>query len=192
MLSAGSIWVVDPTSGSVERRTIYRPQDVCEYAQPGAVRCAEPGTGPMPPRAVYEGAPVEPDPEIDAILAPAVARVAALKAEPIGVTITSPLTVRGEVESALGNLFVDAMLDVSGGADLVINNTDGGLRADVPAGPLTYGRLFEVFPFDNQIVELDDHRPRPRADSRSTHRAQPKFCSDLPADGSRPRVRRAR
>jgi 5'-nucleotidase len=145
--------VVDPASGRVERRTIHRPQDLCEYAEPGAVRCAEPGAGPMPPRAVYEGAPVEPDPAIEAILAPAVARVAALKAEPLGVMVDSPLTQRGEVEKALGNLFADAMLDVSG-ADLVINNTDGGLRADLPAGPLTYGRLFEVFPFDNLLVEL--------------------------------------
>ncbi len=146
--------MVDPASGRVERRAIHRPQDICEYVEPGATRCAEPGTGPMPPRAVYEGAPVEPDPAIDALLSPVVARVAAVKAEPLGVTIVAPLTVRGEVESALGNLFADAMLAVSGGADLVVNNTDGGLRADLPAGPLTYGRLFEVFPFDNQLVEL--------------------------------------
>jgi 2',3'-cyclic-nucleotide 2'-phosphodiesterase/3'-nucleotidase len=45
------------------------------------------------------------------------------------------------------------MLDVSG-ADVVVNNTDGGLRTDLPAGMATYGRLFEVFPFDNQLVEL--------------------------------------
>lgn len=150
----GRVDLVVDTSGAVETKTIHRPQDICEYAEPGAVRCAEPGAGPMPPRAVYEGAPVEADPAIDAILAPAVERVAAIKAEPLGVTAATPLPIRGEVESPLGNLFADAMLDASGGADLVINNTDGGLRADLPAGPLTYGRLFEVFPFDNQLVTL--------------------------------------
>ena len=33
-----------------------------------------------------------------------------------------------------------------------INNTSGGLRADLPAGPLTYGAVFEVMPFDNRLV----------------------------------------
>jgi 5'-nucleotidase len=103
---------------------------------------------------VYEGAPVEPDAAIEATLAPAIARVAALKAEPLGVVAASVVSIRGEVESPLGNLFTDAMLAGSGGADLAINNTDGGLRGDLPAGPVTYGRLFEVFPFDNQLVRL--------------------------------------
>ena len=53
----------------------------------------------QPPRAVYEGAPVEPDPAIEAILAPAVARVSAIKAEPLGVTLAVPMTVGGEIES---------------------------------------------------------------------------------------------
>ena len=38
------------------------------------------------------------------------------------------------------------------GADVVINNTDGALRADLPAGPLTYGAVFEMMPFDNRLV----------------------------------------
>jgi len=147
--------VVDRATGAVQSHTIFPPHDICEYVEPGVAGCAQPGAGPMPPRAVYEGAPVEPDPGVEAILAPAVERVAAVKAEPIGVTLATPIPVRGEIESPLGNLFADVMLDVSGGADLVVNNTDGGLRTDLPAGPLTYGSLFEVFPFDNQLVVLD-------------------------------------
>ena len=146
--------VVDTSTGSVQDRRIFPPQDICQYAEPGSTRCADTGGPTWPPRAQYEGAVVEPDPAIEAILAPAVARVAAVKAEPLGVTIASPLSLRGDVESPLGNLFADGMLAMSGTADVVINNTDGGLRADLPAGPLTYGRLFEVFPFDNQLVEL--------------------------------------
>jgi 2',3'-cyclic-nucleotide 2'-phosphodiesterase (5'-nucleotidase family) len=34
------------------------------------------------------------------------------------------------------------------GADLAITNS-GGLRANLPEGPLTYGRLYELMPFDN-------------------------------------------
>ena len=38
--------------------------------------------------------------------------------------------------------------------DMAINNTDGGLRADLPAGTLLYGSLFRTFPFDNQLVTV--------------------------------------
>jgi 2',3'-cyclic-nucleotide 2'-phosphodiesterase (5'-nucleotidase family) len=30
----------------------------------------------------------------------------------------------------------------------------GGMRAPLPAGPLTYGRLYETFPFDNAFASL--------------------------------------
>ena len=30
----------------------------------------------------------------------------------------------------------------------------GGLRADLPAGPLTRGSLYDAFPFDNRVVSL--------------------------------------
>ena len=31
----------------------------------------------------------------------------------------------------------------------------GGLRADIPAGDLTYGRLYEAMPFDNRFAVVD-------------------------------------
>ena len=55
-------------------------------------------------------------------------------------------------DSPLGNLFTDAYRAAIPGADVSINNTSGGLRADLPAGPLTYGSVFEVMPFDNRLV----------------------------------------
>ncbi len=45
------------------------------------------------------------------------------------------------------------MVKQFGPADVAIYN-GGGLRADIPAGPLTYGRLYEVFPFDNRVARL--------------------------------------
>jgi 5'-nucleotidase len=77
-----------------------------------------------------------------------------LKAAPLGVVLETPLRRGRNTESALGNLFTDAFRASVKGADVAINNTDGGLRADLPAGPLTYGSLFEVFPFDNRLVTL--------------------------------------
>ncbi len=40
-------------------------------------------------------------------------------------------------------------------ADISIYNVSGGIRADLPAGELTYGSVFEILPFDNRVVILD-------------------------------------
>ena len=41
------------------------------------------------------------------------------------------------------------------GADVSVNNNGfAGLRADLPPGRLTFGRLYDVFPFDNRLVRL--------------------------------------
>ena len=43
--------VVEPATGAVTSRRIFPPQDICQYAEPGATRCAD-TTGPTwPPRA---------------------------------------------------------------------------------------------------------------------------------------------
>jgi 2',3'-cyclic-nucleotide 2'-phosphodiesterase (5'-nucleotidase family) len=62
---------------------------------------------------------------------------------------------RAGVESPLGNLFVDALRESVQGAHVALNNTAGGLRADLPRGPLTYGSVYEMFPFDNRVVQLN-------------------------------------
>ena len=56
--------------------------------------------------------------------------------------------------SPLGQLFSDAMLAGSPGADVSLNNSGGGLRADLPAGPLVYNSVYEVMPFDNIVVRI--------------------------------------
>jgi 5'-nucleotidase len=48
-------------------------------------------------------------------------------------------------------LFVDLLVAAHPGADVAMTN-GGGLRADLPAGPLTYGRLYRAMPFDNRLA----------------------------------------
>jgi 5'-nucleotidase len=55
-------------------------------------------------------------------------------------------------ESALGNLIADAQR-ASVAADFAFMNP-GGIRADLPAGTLTWGALFTVQPFGNTVVKL--------------------------------------
>ncbi|MBI4410108.1 MAG: bifunctional metallophosphatase/5'-nucleotidase, partial [Gemmatimonadetes bacterium] len=55
-------------------------------------------------------------------------------------------------ETALGRLIADAQRAATGTQVAIINN--GGIRTDVDAGPLTWGELFAVLPFQNQLVRL--------------------------------------
>ena len=93
---------------------------------------------------------VTPDPDMAARVAGWNAWVAALAATPVGRNARA-LTRGGRGgESLLGNLVTDAMRAASK-ADLAFTN-GGGLRADLPEGPITKGTVYEVMPFDNTIV----------------------------------------
>jgi 5'-nucleotidase len=140
----------------VDRRTLrvrhklFAPREVCARQDPVTLGC----DGVDLPQARYEGRVVMADPAIDAAMAPALARVRSLQAEPLGVVLDTPVPRSGDLESALGNLFADA-LRAESGADVAINNNlRGGLRADLPAGPLTFGGLYDVFPFDNRLLTV--------------------------------------
>ena len=66
-------------------------------------------------------------------------------------TLRTPLRRLGN-EYALGRLVADAYRNI-GKADFGLIN-DGGIRADLAAGPASYGALFEVLPFQNRLVRL--------------------------------------
>ena len=106
--------------------------------------------------AEYEGQPVERDRHIVEAMAPELARVRALQATPLRVTADGPIRRVLDDESPLGNLFADAMRAAvpDGDVALTMANVPGGLRADLHGGPLTFGELYDVFPFDNQVVNL--------------------------------------
>jgi 2',3'-cyclic-nucleotide 2'-phosphodiesterase (5'-nucleotidase family) len=144
---------VNRRSGGVATQ-VFAPRDVCTREVPAAGTCdpiADAGQPRVPSR--YEGIAVSSSARVVASLAPAVARVADLKATPLGLILDTPLP-RDGVDSAIGNLFTDAMRESVPGADVAILNVAGGLRADFPHGPVTYGRLYEVFPFDNRVVAI--------------------------------------
>jgi 2',3'-cyclic-nucleotide 2'-phosphodiesterase (5'-nucleotidase family) len=144
--------IVDRPSGRVKSRRIFPPHDVCASEEPVSGKCAAPGSASSA-IASYEGRPVRSSAEIASILAPAVARARELKEKPLGATLEGAFPHAVTQESALGNLIADWMRGVAPQADVALTN-GGGLRADVAAGPLTYGRLYEVMPFDNQVALL--------------------------------------
>jgi len=144
---------VDRTSGRALAHHIFQPQELCVYEAPGVGGCAAPSAAGARP-AEYEGRPVAPSQPIAAILQPAVAATAALKARPLGTaTLTAPLTHDSDGQSPVGDLEADWMKEAVPGTDVALTNS-GGLRADLPQGPLTYGSLYELLPFDNQRVVI--------------------------------------
>jgi 2',3'-cyclic-nucleotide 2'-phosphodiesterase (5'-nucleotidase family) len=67
-----------------------------------------------------------------------------------------PLT-RGIPESTLGNLIADLLLERALNEipdsirPLICLVNIGGLRVDLPKGPITVGKVFELMPFENEI-----------------------------------------
>ncbi|MBN2018551.1 MAG: bifunctional metallophosphatase/5'-nucleotidase [Candidatus Cloacimonetes bacterium] len=59
----------------------------------------------------------------------------------------------GSAQSIIGNLVMDAMLEESE-ADFAFLNL-GGVRDDIKEGPVSYRDVFDVLPFDSQIVTME-------------------------------------
>lgn len=138
--------VVDRASRRVVGHTVHRPRGVCgdpHRADPDPDACA-----PLP----YEGAAVVADEAVAAVIAPTLAAARTVRDRPVGVTVTSTLRGAWRDESALNNLVADLMR-ASAGTDVALMNS-GGVRADLAAGALDYGRLYAVLPFDNRLVTV--------------------------------------
>jgi 2',3'-cyclic-nucleotide 2'-phosphodiesterase (5'-nucleotidase family) len=90
------------------------------------------------------------DPEIAALVRDATAGIASRVNQSVG-QLHAPLLRRGD-EYPLGRLIADAQR-AAGQADFAVMN-NGGIRADVQAGAVTYGALFEVQPFGNVLYRV--------------------------------------
>ncbi len=68
-------------------------------------------------------------------------------------TAATDLTRDYSGESNLGDTVADAMRDATG-AQIAFQN-GGGIRADIPQGPITLDAVFTAMPFDNDLVSMD-------------------------------------
>ena len=144
---------IDRAARKVLASRIFAPRDLCARENPATHACDASSLAAASAPAEYEGKPVIADSEIASILAPALQQVRGLKSRALGITLETPVRRQG-FDSPLGNLFTDAILASVPGADVALHNVSGGLRADLPAGPLTYGSVYEVMPFDNRVVTI--------------------------------------
>jgi len=127
-------FVVDAKTGKVLRTKIHPPT-------------------PLAPGAMFEGTAIEPAPDVQAAVAPAIEQARERRAESLSATLTGVFPAKYRDESALGNLITSLLLDVEPKADIAIAN-GGGLRTDLPPGLLLYGALYDTLPFDNRIATL--------------------------------------
>jgi len=135
--------------GRVAAAHIARPHRLCEGEKDGS---AAPMASCAPGE--YEGKPVIADPAVQHIVDEALARAGERRREKLGITIAQTIRRAHAAESAEGNLFCDLMLAARPDAQVSVTN-GGGLRADLPAGELTYGQLFEAIPFDNRFALIE-------------------------------------
>ena len=100
---------------------------------------------------------LDPDPAIDALIAPFRERLEAGVNEEIGTTTVH--LQKGGLESGLGNMAADAMLTIANTltdqpVDLALTN-NGGLRVPIAKGPITVGEIYELMPFENMMTVLE-------------------------------------
>ena len=101
------------------------------------------------------------DPAIAALIAPYHDKVTAQMQEVLG---TAPVAlVKSAGESPLANFVADLQRQRAAqalGQPVALGvMTNGGLRAALPAGPVTLGAVFELMPFENELVVLDAPGP---------------------------------
>jgi 2',3'-cyclic-nucleotide 2'-phosphodiesterase (5'-nucleotidase family) len=139
----------DVTKDAVRLVRVHPPRRVCGPKENDDVAIA----GCAPDRWPLVGDPVAVavDQPFLRRLAPALQDAAALRARPLGVIVDDEIRRGYDRESPLGNLFADLMRDAMPGADVALMN-GGGIRSNLPPGPLTYGAVFEMMPFDNRFA----------------------------------------
>jgi 5'-nucleotidase len=161
--STVDLWV-DVANDRVIKSNIRPHTMICAFVYEGTDRC-DPRTAPkgakLVPRA-FSNQTMEPNARIAQSVEPFLRRVAAKRDEKVGITASASFSRAYLAESPLGNLLADALRRYAG-ADVALMNS-GGIRAELPAGELTYGHIFAVSPFDNyptmvilsgaQLVEL--------------------------------------
>jgi 5'-nucleotidase len=90
---------------------------------------------------------------VAAAVAPFIAAARAERRRPVGVRLARPLTRDRRALSPFGAAAAQSVRAALG-TDFALVNA-GSLRLDLPAGELTYGQLYEAFPFDEGLAVIE-------------------------------------
>jgi len=128
-------FVVDKSTGKRTGRRLFPPTQAVEVSD-------------------YEGHEFVPDRGIEAIAAQAAAQADDMRNKKIGIHLDTPFLLTTSPESPLGNLYTDGLL-ASAAVDVSLHTTNNSIRANLPAGDLTVGSMYEMSPFDNQLTVIE-------------------------------------
>jgi 2',3'-cyclic-nucleotide 2'-phosphodiesterase (5'-nucleotidase family) len=123
---------LDVTEGNVRIEKVHAPTDIAALTE-------------------------KPDAKIAALLQPYIDAARGKKDTVLGTAAATAKLLKGyDKESVLGDAFADWMRDAFTAttgktADIALMN-GGGIRSDIDEGPITYGDLFLVMPFDNRLA----------------------------------------
>lgn len=131
--------------------TWYQNQDTCNPRTAKDAVAAGQGQEFLPLREpIYEGEEVRPDPSVQGALAPYFARADKKRREVLG-RASADFEWYPSGENQVGTLILDAFhLRFPQAKAIVMNG--GGIRRMIAKGPISYGDLYEVSPFDNVAV----------------------------------------
>ncbi|MBK8253774.1 MAG: bifunctional metallophosphatase/5'-nucleotidase [Polyangiaceae bacterium] len=125
---------VNAATGEVTKAAIFQPEPVKKGAK-------------------YQGVELWPPAVVEEVVAPAIERAESKRNEPLQVSLTEPFLSKYRDECSFGNWVTSLLLEVEPKAHIAVAN-GGGLRADLPAGDLTYGALYDALPFDNRLATM--------------------------------------
>lgn len=102
---------------------------------------------------LYNGEKIAPVQSVEKIVNRWEEEASSTKQRILGPVVKKRLRKSRLEESELGNALADWMLLAKPDHHISMTN-GGGIRADLPAGDLRYGQLFEVLPFDNRFATV--------------------------------------
>jgi 2',3'-cyclic-nucleotide 2'-phosphodiesterase (5'-nucleotidase family) len=180
---------IDPSTRRVRASRILPPQYVCDGKTLMDVTSWQVGACAPPD---YEGRPVRFDTRMVQILRRDIDAARVRREQPLGVTVTHRYTHSPREESPASHFVVDLLRAATPGADVAIYNATG-TRAELPIGPVTYGDVYALLPFDSVIATATlDAATLAEAILRGVSRGPLPIISGLEADvtceGSTPRV----
>jgi 2',3'-cyclic-nucleotide 2'-phosphodiesterase (5'-nucleotidase family) len=135
---------LDRKSGPPLNTEIFLPTELCSDAldQPSCAGDAS-----------YADRPVARSQAVLSAIAADLTQAKAAREQLVGVTVANTVWREYRSESPLNNLVADLLLRASPGANAAFTNA-GAIRIALPRGPLRFGTVFEMFPFDNTFATL--------------------------------------
>ena len=135
-------------TGRVEATHIHAPRFVCDGRRLRSVSTWQADECAPPP---YEDRQVRHDARLLEVMREDIERARRRREQPLGVAVAQRYWHSSREESPASNLVVDLLRAARPAADLAIYNATG-TRATLQPGPLTYGDMYALLPFDSVVA----------------------------------------